>query len=47
MNWELIWKAVFLLFASLFAVMSVLVTYLGARDVKRLLQGLKDSPDDE
>ena len=47
MNWELLWKAVFIVVAGMFGLMSVLVTILGARDVKRLLQHLKDSGDDK
>ena len=41
MTWELVWKTVFIGFSVTFAVMSVFVTILGARDVKRLLAGLR------
>lgn len=49
MTWELIWKIVFIVVLSLFAVMAVAVTVLGARDVRKLLARLKDeqSEDDE
>ncbi|MEZ6131779.1 MAG: hypothetical protein R3C59_24230 [Planctomycetaceae bacterium] len=47
MNWEWIWKVVFIVVTSLFALMSVLVTILGALDVKRLLQRLKDANDED
>jgi len=46
MNWEWIWKIVFVLVTGLFAVMAILVTILGARDVRRLLQSLQDDEDD-
>ena len=41
MPWELIWKIVFLGFLATFAVMSVFVTILGARDIRRLLERLR------
>ena len=46
MNWELIWSTVLWGLLSAFALMSVLVTINGARDVKRLLAGLKKGQDD-
>ena len=46
MNWELIWKIVLIGSLSAFAVMSILVTLLGARDVKRLLTHLREQEDD-
>lgn len=46
MNWELLWKAVLIGTVGLFAVMSVFVTILGARDIKRLLNQLEDQIDD-
>lgn len=45
MTWELIWKIVFIFVLSAFGVMSVLVTILGARDIKRLLKQLRDQDD--
>ena len=45
MNWELIWKVVFVSVLAMFAVMSVLVTVLGARDIQRLLKGLREQDD--
>lgn len=42
MTWELIWKSVFIAVISAFAVMSIVVTILGARDIKRLLKHLRD-----
>ena len=41
MTWELVWQLVFIGFSAIFAVMSVFVTILGARDIKRLLIGLR------
>jgi hypothetical protein len=46
MNWEWVWKIVFVVVTGLFAVMAVLVTILGARDVRRLLKSLQDDEDD-
>jgi hypothetical protein len=46
MNWEWIWKIVFVLVTGLFAVMAILVKILGALDVRRLLQSLQDDEDD-
>jgi hypothetical protein len=42
MTWELIWKLVFIIVLSAFAVLSIVVTVLGARDIKRLLKHLRD-----
>jgi hypothetical protein len=42
MTWELIWKLVFIIVLSTFGVMSIVVTILGARDIKRLLRHLRD-----
>lgn len=42
MTWELVWKIVFCGFLIAFAVMSLFVTVLGARDVKRLLKSLRE-----
>lgn len=42
MTWMLFWKIMFVLVMAVFAVMSILVTVLGARDIRRLLSGLKD-----
>lgn len=47
MNWELIWKTVFIVVLAAFAVMSVLVTLLGARDVKRLIRHLTQETKDD
>ncbi len=47
MNWELIWKIIFIFILCAFAVLAVFTTVLGARDVKNLLQDLnKDSKED-
>lgn len=46
MSWEWIWKIVFVVVTGFFALMAVLVTILGARDVRRLLQSLQDDQDD-
>ena len=45
MNWLVFWKVMFIAVMVIFALMSVLVTVLGARDIKRLIAGLKN-PDD-
>ena len=45
MTWEFIWQIVFIASLILFAVMSVLVTVLGARDIRRLLQRLRRQSD--
>ena len=47
MTWELIWKLVFIIVLSMFAVLSIVVTILGARDIKRLLKHLRDQEDQE
>jgi len=46
MNWELIWKVVFIVVIGMFAVMSVLVTVFGAFDIKQLLNKLGEEDDD-
>jgi len=46
MNWELFWKALFIGVIAIFTVMSFLVTFLGARDIQRLLKHLNDEADD-
>lgn len=45
MTWELLWKTFFVGVLALFSGMSVLVTVLGARDIRRLLRGLRDEKD--
>lgn len=47
MTWELIWKLVFILVLSTFAAMSIAVTFLGARDIKRLIRQLRDQDHEE
>ena len=47
MTWVLVWKIVFIGFLTTFAVMSVFVTILGARDIKRLLGSLRSQQLDE
>jgi hypothetical protein len=42
MNWMLFWKIVFVVVLSLFAVMTVLTTIYGARDVRKLLKDLDE-----
>lgn len=46
MSWELLWKVVFVGVIGVFAVMSVLVTIFGARDIKRLLGELEQERDE-
>jgi hypothetical protein len=40
MTWLLLWKVMFVTVALAFAIMSCLVTVLGARDIKKLLTAL-------
>lgn len=47
MSWMLFWKICFVVVLAAFAVMAVLVTILGARDVRNLLRRLKEDPEDE
>lgn len=47
MTWELLWKIVLVLALAGFTVMAVLVTILGARDVRRMLRGLRESKADD
>ena len=42
MSWELLWKIVLIGVVGLFALMAVLVTVLGARDIRKLLRGLRE-----
>jgi hypothetical protein len=42
MNWQLIWQIVFVSILVLFAVMAVMTTIFGARDVKKLLKELDE-----
>ena len=45
--WSLVWKIVFFTGISMFAVLSVLVIFGGAKDVGKLIQRLKkDARDD-
>jgi hypothetical protein len=47
MSWELIWKTIFIFILCAFAVMAVVTTVLGARDVKDLLRDLKEDEEQE
>ena len=42
MNWPMIWKLTFIGLVAVFAVMSVMVTVLGARDVRQLIERLRN-----
>ena len=46
MTWELLWKVVLVSTIGLFALMSLFVTFLGARDIKRLIRKLEDPTED-
>ena len=46
MTWELFWQIVLVGVVAAFAVMSVLVTVLGARDIRKLLTGLKEEDEE-
>ncbi len=42
MTWELLWQIIFIFFTAVFAVMAVAITFLGARDIRRLFERLKE-----
>lgn len=42
MTWMLFWKIVFVAVLAIFAVMTVLTTIYGARDVRKLLRDLDE-----
>ena len=42
MTWMLFWKILFIAVMAVFTLMAVLVSILGARDVRRLIAGLRD-----
>ena len=42
MTWVLFWKILFIAVMAIFALMAVLVTVLGARDIKSMIAGLRD-----
>jgi hypothetical protein len=44
-SWISLWKAVFIISVSAFAIMAVWVTIAGAFDIKSLLKTLKDEQD--
>ncbi len=46
MEWMTIWKVVLLVSLALFAVLTIVTTVLGAGDVRRLFQRLKDQTRD-
>ena len=41
-SWSIVWKIVFVMGVSLFAILSVLVITGGARDIKKLIHRLKE-----
>ena len=47
MSWILFWKIIFISVLSAFAVMTVLTIFLGAKDVRELLRGLRSSDEDD
>ncbi len=47
MNWMLIWKIVFVGVLAVFAVMAVMTTIYGARDIKKMLRELDEEKDEE
>ena len=47
MSWMLFWKICFVLVLGAFAVLAVLVSWLGARDVRELFRRLRDESNDE
>ena len=42
MSWMLLWKVMFVVVMLVFSVMALLVTVLGARDIKKLLKALEE-----
>ncbi len=46
MTWELLWKLCFIGVIAAFVVMVVLTSVLGARDVKRLMEELRDDEEE-
>lgn len=47
MTWALFWKICFFVIVGAFAFMAIVVSILGARDVRTLLRRLKEEPEDE
>lgn len=49
MTWELLWQTVFIVFTAVFAIMAVAITFLGARDIRRLFERLQEQepPEEE
>ncbi|NNE90147.1 MAG: hypothetical protein HKN23_00725 [Verrucomicrobiales bacterium] len=46
MTWQLFWQIFLFGVLGIFAVMAVLVTILGARDIRKLIRGLKENDED-
>jgi hypothetical protein len=47
MSWELLWKIVLIGVVGAFSLMAVLVTILGARDIRKLIKKLRDEEEEE
>lgn len=47
MSWELLWKIVLIGVVGAFSLMAVLVTILGARDIRNLIKKLRDEEEEE
>ncbi|MFT5469857.1 MAG: putative membrane protein [Verrucomicrobiales bacterium] len=47
MSWMLFWKIVFIAVLSLFAVMTVFTTFLGARDIRKLFRKLDEEGENQ
>ena len=47
MTWELLWKITFFFGVGVFAVLTVLVTIGGAKDIKRMLAELKKESEEK
>ena len=45
--WQLVWQVVFIVLLVMFAFLSVLVTWKGAADIRRLLKELDESGESE
>jgi hypothetical protein len=45
--WQWLWTLVWFVGLALFAVLAVIITVQGARDLKALLRGLRESRDGE
>lgn len=45
-SWSILWKIVFIIGVSTFAILSILVIFGGAKDIAKLIQRLKDDAEE-